>query len=375
MLALALLAGLPAGGSSSLFAGAALPAASMAAPPSGPPSCSPTIPAGDGHCSRESTGHAADVTAAPDGSLYVLDRRNRAVHGLTPFAAARSVQVIPPELLSGSWEPRRIDAGPQGLFLLALSLEASRVIRLDAPGGPRLAFELPLRYNDLACLPAGDLLLSRAVQRDGPTPLPRDQRAAVQGGVDRYQVDGLLVGELPREPLAQPIGVDAAPDGRIFVINRVPVPDAPQATEPPATQEPSRGALGRERDRSAQAGWRGCRRPSRSTASCASSAAERSWRRSPSWPPKTWPPDQATPTCRGRPRSSASAAASPSGDPPARRSSYQLGATILGIAQPWTGGRRLHASLNHCHAQGVLSSTSRRRSRRRVWTAGWTIPG
>lgn len=292
-------------------------------------------------------GHAADVTAAPDGSLYVLDRRNRAVHRLTPFGAARSVQVIPSDLLSGSWEPRRIDAGPQGLFLLALSVDETRVIHLDAPGGPRLAFHAAIRYNDLAALPSGDLLLSRAVQRGGPTPPPRDPRAQANGGVDRYDVNGLLRGELPREPLAQPIGVDAAPDGRVFVVNRVPVPDAPQATEPPATQEPSRG---------------GSRR---------------------------WSPMQSVEPINGIVRYDAAlryldtvpfvaaedVAAGP-GDAFVSRQTeiFRLGdaapiwgptsaqvivpgsgATILRIAQPWSGGRRLHASLNHCHAQGVLS--------------------
>lgn len=355
MVALGLFAALPAGGASSLSAGPAVPAASMAAPPVGAAELLADHSGRRWSLQPGVYGHAADVTAAPDGSLYVLDRRNRAVHRLTPFAAARSVQVIPPELLSGSWEPRRIDAGPQGLFLLALSLEASRVIRLDAPGGPRLAFELPLRYNDLACLPAGDLLLSRAVQRDGPTPLPRDQRAPVQGGVDRYQVDGLLVGELPREPLAQPIGVDAAPDGRIFVINRVPVPDAPQATEPPATQEPSRGALGRTGS-VRSGGMARLQAPEPINGIVRFDAAERYLATEPfvaaedvaAGPGDAYVSRQTEVFRLG------------SGEPIWGPASAQVivpgsGATILRIAQPWTGGRRLHASLNHCHAQGVLS--------------------
>lgn len=293
-------------------------------------------------------GQAADITAAPDGSLYVLDRRNRAVHRLTPFGAVRSVQAIPAELLVGAFEPRRIDAGPQGLYLLALNLEASRVIRLDAAGGPSVAFQLPLRYNDLACLPSGELLLSRSVVRDGPTPVPRDPRAPVRGGVDRFALTGQLLGELPPEPLAAPIGVDAAADGRIFVINRVPVPDAPSATEPPATQEPSRGP------HAAPQGRHQAMDPINGIVRY----------------------DAAARYLDTVPFVAAEDVAAGPGDAYVSRQLevYRLGealpiwgpasaqvivpsagATILRIAQPWTGGRRLHASLSHCHAQGVLS--------------------
>lgn len=290
--------------------------------------------------------HAADVTAAPDGTMWVLDRRQRALHRLSMLAAPRGVDALPREALGDEWEPRRIDAGPDGLYLLAVSANASRVLRLtpsDEPGRLHTILELPLRYTDVAAHPAGGFLLSRTLGRDGATPVPRDPRPAARGGVDRFGADGGLLGSLPDQALAQVVAVDAAADGRVFAINRVPVPEPPPGTEAPATQEPSWrpaartqvtepqngvvrfGADGRYLDTVPYLGLEDVAAGLAHTYLARQAEVLRLGDQEALWT-----------------------------GPTPRVQLASAGATILRLAQPWRGAGRLLASLNHCHAQGLL---------------------
>lgn len=290
--------------------------------------------------------HAADVTAAPDGTLWLLDRRQRALHRLSALAAPNAVDRLPAALLGEEWEPRRIDAGPDGLYLLALGANSSRVLRWPAPGkaaGMQIVTDLPLRYTDVAALPGGGFLLSRASGREGATPIPRDPRPQARGGVDRFSAEGRLVGSLPDEALAQAVGVDVAADGRAFVINRVPVPEPPPATEPPATQEPSRQPAARDQAIEPQNGLARFDAEGRYLDTLPYLGLE----------------DVAAGELQTFVSRQAEVYALGSADPlwtgpSARVQLPSAGATLLRIAQPWRGGGRLFASLNHCHAQGLL---------------------
>lgn len=287
---------------------------------------------------------AADVTVAPDGTIWVLDRRQQALHRLTVLGDARAVTRVPAELLGEGFEPRRIDAGPDGTYLLAISLNAARVLRIDAAVGVRVVAELPQRYTDVAALPGGGFLLSRAQGQPGPSPSPRDPRPQSLGGVDRFAADGSMIGSLPEEPLAQALGVDVAVDGRVFVINRIPVPDAPQATEPPATQVPSGRRAGRSQAgivpqngvvRYDAAGHYLDTVPFLGLEDVAAG------------PEATYVARQAEVYRLGEDLPLWTG-------PTARVQVPSAGATVLRLAQPWRGGRLL-ASLNHCHAQGLLA--------------------
>lgn len=174
-------------------------------------------------------GHAADIAAAPDGAVFVLDRRHKAIHVLAPDARPRSVFAAAEPADGRSWTPRRIDAGPDGdVFLLSVAAGDGRfvstVTRLAPDGRVRARFGVDLEYNDIAAGPDGRLYLTRSLAATLATPVPRERPPPTKGGVDVFDPTGVKLTALDERPLFYPVGIDVGADGTVYVINRLPSP-------------------------------------------------------------------------------------------------------------------------------------------------------
>lgn len=191
--------------------------------------------------------HAADLDSSPNGWITVLDRQQQALHRVNALGEARAAHALGALFGPEGWEARRVDGGADNrIYVLALREDESRVLALDFSAGeavpPRasLVLEAAVRYNDLAVEASGDLYLSRSIPRLASTTPPRERVPTSKGGVDRYAADGSFLEELDPDPLYIPVGLDVGPDGRIYVLNRVPSPDSGQGPGPVPTPEPSR---------------------------------------------------------------------------------------------------------------------------------------
>ncbi|MFN8423818.1 MAG: hypothetical protein U0470_10725 [Anaerolineae bacterium] len=162
-------------------------------------------------------GQATDIAAAPDGTLYVLDAVNAAVHVVGADGAARAVWRVPDVADRRLVSVDREDAGT----LVVLSTcrgcrPLSRVDRLSTDGAAIAQLPLEERYGDVGAHPDGRLFLTRPVDAYRlPDPTP---------AVDIYGADGTYVASL-RDPLmALPQRVDIGPDGVVHVLQTVPPP-------------------------------------------------------------------------------------------------------------------------------------------------------
>lgn len=189
--------------------------------------------------------HAADVAADAGGRVFILDRRQQAVHIL---AEGHDPEVfrLPAAEDGAVWTAERIDASADGmLFVLAGAQGGSRgsrsaVERLD-PSGRRLArFSVDLDYNDIAVAPDGRLFLSRTMPAEAITPPPRERPPPSKGGVDIWTADGARLSRLDDRPLFYPSAVDVDGDGTVYVVNRIPSPDGADPPGPAPTPPPSR---------------------------------------------------------------------------------------------------------------------------------------
>jgi arylsulfatase A-like enzyme len=137
-----------------------------------------------------------DLTAAPDGSLYLVNTGGRALYHFLPGQEELTLIDPPRE----DWQPRGVAAGPDGLVYVAA---AKKVFRLD-PAGKRW-FEFPelnaSQLSDLVCDATGDVWLLDAGQRQ----------------VRRFQSSGREVPlEWDKEVLKHPFNLALDHQGRLL---------------------------------------------------------------------------------------------------------------------------------------------------------------
>jgi len=199
--------------------------------------------------------HAADVGAAPDGTLFVLDRQQQAVHVLGPDGAPRSVFRLPPAGDGRAWTAERLDAAPDGtLYVLAESpggdFRFTSAVERFASDGTRLArFTAGMDYNDIAVGRDDRLYLTRSHPEVPVTPPPRERPPPAKGGVDVFDSRGTRLETLDGRPLFYPTGVDVdLGDGAVYVINRIPSNSTGEPPVPGPTALPS----GRRADQAQQ---------------------------------------------------------------------------------------------------------------------------
>lgn len=162
-------------------------------------------------------GQATDIAAGPDGTLYVLDALNAAVHVTAADGRPRGVWRVPG---AENRRLRSIDFEAGGtLALLSTCTNCrplSRVDRLTTDGAAVAALPLDERYTDVAAHPDGALFLTRPAEAMN---LP-----AFESAVDRYSGTGAFVASLRVDLMALPQRVDIGPDGVVHVLQTVPPP-------------------------------------------------------------------------------------------------------------------------------------------------------
>jgi Mg-chelatase subunit ChlD len=189
--------------------------------------------------------HAADIGAAPDGTAYILDRRQQAIHALGADGAPLRVFRMPAADDGLAWGAERIDVMRDG-SLLVLSGAAganarliSAVDRLSGEGARLERFTVDMDYNDVAVGPDSRIYLTRTQPTVPVTPPPRERPPPTKGGVDVFGARGTRQGSLDDRPLFYPTGVDVDTDGTVYVINRVPSPGGAEPPGPAPTPPPS----------------------------------------------------------------------------------------------------------------------------------------
>lgn len=189
--------------------------------------------------------HAADIGAAPDGTAYILDRRQQAIHALDAGGAPLRVFRLPAADDGLAWVAERIDVARDGSLLVLGGAPGpnarliSAVDRLTADGARLDRFTVEMDYNDLAVGADGRIYLTRTQPTVPITPPPRERPLPTKGGVDIFGPRGTHAGSLDDRPLFYPIGVDVDADGTVYVINRVPSPGGAEPPGPAPTPPPS----------------------------------------------------------------------------------------------------------------------------------------
>lgn len=205
-------------------------------------------------------GQTRDLTVlgGAGGEVLVLDGRQRTVHVLSPEGRPLRLFTVPrldPD--EDDWEPLRLDGAPDGSFYLLLEgpyasddaeFRRYRVDQLWPDGRMIGSFELtpadgsPAVYRDLAAGQEGRVVVSRMDTDDpffdwsGGSPTPEPPRATTTRGVEVYQ-NGLLQARAAFS--CQPDRLDLAPDGRLYVANRCPVPLVEPPEPEPGDPEPA----------------------------------------------------------------------------------------------------------------------------------------
>lgn len=200
-------------------------------------------------------GRTIDISSAPDGRVFVLDGRLRAIHRLD--AEGRTLGMFSLPLAVGSdrpseWEAIRLDVGADGALTLLnrgpsidLDVQRYRIDRMSADGGLLSSFEItrgtPGAYRDLAVRADGRIYVSRSgpgspfFALPGPTPAPRP--GFVADAVDVYRADGVFLESIATS--CKPDSLDLSEDGRLYVVNRCAATVDPSIRPEPETPEPS----------------------------------------------------------------------------------------------------------------------------------------
>jgi len=182
----------------------------------------------------------------PDRTAVVLDTAHGALHFVSPTGVPVGVVTLPAPLApGGACRPARMDVGVDGLIRVIGTCASDGadptgwLAVVDPQGTAEQSVALDLPYSDVAVAPDGRVLLSRTRPVVAPTPEPRQPRRRPPGGVDVLGPTLTLQYRIDHPSLAAAVSVDVAPDGTIYVANRVPSPwdydrPAPVATPPPA---------------------------------------------------------------------------------------------------------------------------------------------
>lgn len=188
-------------------------------------------------------GNIADVSSAPDGTVYVLDNRDIAgraamLHVLRPDGTPTAWLPLPDEPdVADPPIPYRLDVGANGkIYVLSMSRSELNdsirylVDRLSAGGALearyRLTLELPRGYADIAVRDDGRIYLSRlgATQwcyergSQAPRNIPGEDPSFA---VEIISPDGKERTLLTPPELAVPISLDVDADGSAIVVNHI----------------------------------------------------------------------------------------------------------------------------------------------------------
>ncbi|HRA19833.1 MAG TPA: VWA domain-containing protein [Anaerolineae bacterium] len=214
-------------------------------------------------------GRIADVSSAPDGTIYVLDDRHQALHALAPDGTPLRVMPVPD--LSGpnnpeqiGWTLKRLDVGfdgnpyvlSDGLYLDKVTNQIRFKARIDklSPNGEALArfvfepesFSSPHegRYLDIALRDDGRIYLARSavamILFFSCEPQPGDVSIR-DAGVDVLDPQGNYIETIDFASHGSiPTGLDLDLDGVLHVINAIPSALTNPYCGPQPTEEPSR---------------------------------------------------------------------------------------------------------------------------------------
>lgn len=214
-------------------------------------------------------GRIADISSAPDGTIYVLDDRHQALHALAPDGTPLRVMPIPD--LSGpnnpeqiGWTLKRLDVGfdgnpyvlSDGLYLDKATNQIRFKARIDklSPNGEALArfvfepesFSTPHegRYLDIALRDDGRIYLARSavsmILFFSCEPQPGDVSIR-DAGVDVLDPDGNYLESIDFASHGSiPVGLDLDVSGVLYVINTIPSALTNPYCGPQPTEEPSR---------------------------------------------------------------------------------------------------------------------------------------
>ncbi len=214
-------------------------------------------------------GRIADVSSAPDGTIYVLDDRHQALHALAPDGSPLRVLPIPD--LSGpnnpeqiGWTLKRLDVGfdgnayvlSDGLYLDRDNNQVKFKARIDklSPSGESLArfiwepegLSTPRegRYLDIALRDDGRIYLARSavamILFFSCEPQPGDVSIR-DAGVDVLDPEGNYLETIDFASHGSiPVGLDLDVSGTLHVINTIPSALTNPYCGPQPTEEPSR---------------------------------------------------------------------------------------------------------------------------------------
>ena len=220
-------------------------------------------------------GWTADISSTPEGRTYVLDNRMPgaptaarppAIHVLAADGSPVRVFPVPgQEEANGPHFAQRMDTGVDGTAHVLSSGEMEwqgdvlfthfRVDEVDATGQRVGGFDVTLetlgdelpnwrRYVDIAVREDGRVYLLRmginpwCVEPDDP-PISIGPGENPIYSVDVFSPQGTLLESLTPPPMLIPNGVDVAPDGRVFILNRIPPPCSGQGGPGEPLEPPS----------------------------------------------------------------------------------------------------------------------------------------
>lgn len=172
-------------------------------------------------------GEAVDISSAPDGSVYVLDKRHGALHVVDVDGSPQRVFRVPG--LARPYVAQSVDVATDGTLwvLSGIAGRGGGTSRLDhlSPEGVGLdSFDTGDEvYGDVAVRDDGRIYATRA----------RDSDALGRRGVDVYDRQGQLLETISPPELDLPRRVDVAADGTVYILQDIFVPAPPQATPGP----------------------------------------------------------------------------------------------------------------------------------------------
>ncbi len=195
-------------------------------------------------------GDAADISSAPDGTVYVLDRAQNALHVIDPAGHPRAWWPYPAgeDSDGGTWRWMRLDVGSDGRpYVLArgtfpappptMTVVRYRVDVLSLDGTVQARHALgsvaPERYVDLAV---------RADQRVFLTHTSGNVARLGTFGIEVLAPDGTHAAlPIGAAPLTIPLTLDVGADGTIYVVDQFPhsaVPPGPGKVDGVAVFDP-----------------------------------------------------------------------------------------------------------------------------------------
>jgi Mg-chelatase subunit ChlD len=180
-------------------------------------------------------GEAVDISSAPDGNVYVLDRRHGAVHVVDADGSPRRVFLVPG--LARPYVAQSLDVAVDGTLWVLTGVTgrgggSSQVSHLSPDGVELGSFGTGEEvYGDIAVRSDGRLYLTRA----------RDSDLLHRRGVDVYDEQGKVLETISPLELDLPRRVDVAADGTVYILQDIFVP---AAAPPPPGPRPTPGPSG-----------------------------------------------------------------------------------------------------------------------------------